>query len=157
MHVDPATELHPTSDAAPDEVSEPEPAYLRGFNNSAESEAIAGALPARQNSPLKVPYGLYAEQLNGTSFTVPRAHNRRAWLYRIMPSVAHGPFAPYEQPYLDLAYLGRTPTPGARGRRGSSRLRGRGWSSSRAFPSSRAPRPGSNDHEIEVQPGNQPT
>lgn len=88
-----------------------EPAYLSGFGNTAESEALAGALPQGQNSPRHVPFGLYAEQLNGSSFTVPRAHNRRSWLYRIMPSVAHGPFSPLAHPGVDLAYLGEAPTP----------------------------------------------
>ena len=88
-----------------------EPDYLRGFGNTAESEALPGALPRHQNSPRQVPMGLYAEQINGTSFTVPRAHNQRAWLYRIMPSVAHGPFEPLEHAGVDLAYLGETPTP----------------------------------------------
>ncbi|OSX79960.1 hypothetical protein BU14_0066s0013, partial [Porphyra umbilicalis] len=52
------------------------------------SEALPGALPARQNTPLRVAYGLYAEQLSGTAFTVPRAANARTWLYRILPSAA---------------------------------------------------------------------
>lgn len=111
IHVDPSTEQHDDAKAQPSGSEVPEPAYQRGFNNTCESEALAGALPRGQNSPREVPFGLYAEQLNGTSFTVPRAHNRRAWLYRILPSVAHGPFAPYEHPFVDLAYLRRTPTP----------------------------------------------
>lgn len=36
-----------------------------------------------QNSPLVVPYGLYAEQLSGSAFTAtPRSRNLRSWLYR---------------------------------------------------------------------------
>ena len=38
---------------------------------------------------LQCPYGLYAEQLSGTAFTVPRARNQRVWLYRVRPSVVH--------------------------------------------------------------------
>ncbi|CAI0409167.1 unnamed protein product [Linum tenue] len=68
--------------------------YLSGFGNSLESEAIAGALPRGQNSPLLCPYGLYAEQISGTSFTAPRKLNHRSWMYRIKPSVTHEPFAP---------------------------------------------------------------
>lgn len=64
--------------------------YLSGFGNSFEAEAIAGALPIGRNSPQKVNYGLYAEQLSGTAFTAPQASNRRSWLYRIRPSVKHG-------------------------------------------------------------------
>ncbi|HEY2092348.1 MAG TPA: homogentisate 1,2-dioxygenase [Thermoanaerobaculia bacterium] len=68
--------------------------YLSGFGNEFATEAIAGVLPAGQNSPQKVAHGLYAEQLSGTPFTVARALNRRSWLYRIRPSVAHEPFTP---------------------------------------------------------------
>ena len=50
------------------------------------------ALPKGQNSPQKCKYGLYAEQLNGTAFTAPRASNLKAWLYRIQPSVNHLPY-----------------------------------------------------------------
>jgi len=67
--------------------------YLSGFGSHHETEAIPGALPVGQNSPQKVPLGLYAEQLSGTSFTVPRAHNLRSWLYRLRPSAMHGPFS----------------------------------------------------------------
>ncbi len=68
--------------------------YQSGFGNEFATEAIAGALPAHQNSPQKVPFGLYAEQFSGTAFTAPRAMNRRSWLYRIHPSVVHSPFEP---------------------------------------------------------------
>ena len=57
--------------------------YLSGFGGYFTSEALPNALPAFQNTPQKCPYGLYAEQLSGTPFTAPRAHNRRSWLYRI--------------------------------------------------------------------------
>lgn len=67
--------------------------YHSGFGNHHSSEALANALPPGQNSPQKVPYGLYAEQLSGTAFTRPRAHNLRSWLYRIRPSVLHGEFS----------------------------------------------------------------
>jgi homogentisate 1,2-dioxygenase len=49
--------------------------YLSGFGNHLNSEAIAGALPVGQNSPLICPFGLYAEQISGTSFTTPRSLN----------------------------------------------------------------------------------
>jgi homogentisate 1,2-dioxygenase len=88
-----------------------EPEYLGGFGNHVESEALPGALPRHQNSPRIVPMGLYAEQINGTSFTVPRAHNLRSWVYRIMPSVAHGPFEPVTHLGINLDYLERPPTP----------------------------------------------
>ena len=41
------------------------------------------------NSPQKVNYGLYAEQLSGSPFTAPQATNQRSWLYRIRPTVKH--------------------------------------------------------------------
>jgi homogentisate 1,2-dioxygenase len=66
--------------------------YNSGFGNEFATEAIAGALPEGQNSPQKVPFGLYAEQLSGTPFTAPRVSNRRTWMYRIQPSVVHKPF-----------------------------------------------------------------
>jgi homogentisate 1,2-dioxygenase len=70
-------------------------AYLTGFGSHFASEAVAGALPVGRNSPQQVPFGLYAEQLSGTAFTAPRHENRRAWLYRMRPTAAHAPFAPY--------------------------------------------------------------
>jgi homogentisate 1,2-dioxygenase len=66
--------------------------YQTGFGNELATEALPGALPVGQNSPQRVAYGLYAEQLSGTAFTAPRAHNRRAWLYRIRPAAVHQPF-----------------------------------------------------------------
>ena len=62
-----------------------------GFGNEHASEALPGALPER-NSPQRVPFGLYAEQLSGTAFTAPRGENRRTWLYRLRPTAAHAPF-----------------------------------------------------------------
>ncbi len=66
--------------------------YQSGFGNEFATEALPGALPVGRNSPQKCAYGLYAEQLTGTSFTAPRADNRRSWLYRIRPSAMHTPF-----------------------------------------------------------------
>ncbi|MDP8983947.1 MAG: homogentisate 1,2-dioxygenase [Pseudomonadota bacterium] len=66
--------------------------YSSGFGNELSSEAIPGALPAH-NSPQRVPFGLYAEQLSGTAFTVPRRESRRSWLYRIRPSALHPTFS----------------------------------------------------------------
>ncbi|KAJ3170413.1 hypothetical protein HDU87_008807 [Geranomyces variabilis] len=74
--------------------------YLSGFGNQHASEALQGALPVGQNTPQKVPYGLYAEQLSGTAFTAPRAENQRSWLYRIKPSVCHTPFQQTPSPNL---------------------------------------------------------
>ncbi|MBY6264035.1 homogentisate 1,2-dioxygenase [Azospirillum sp. 412522] len=70
--------------------------YRSGFGNEFATEALPGALPVGRNSPQRPPYGLYAEQISGTAFTAPRAHNRRSWLYRIRPAVVHEPFRPLE-------------------------------------------------------------
>lgn len=72
--------------------------YLSGFGNEFATEALAGALPAHRNSPQRVAYGLYTEQISGTAFTAPRSHNRRSWLYRIRPAAMHQPFVKLDHP-----------------------------------------------------------
>src|SRR5690606_25870574 len=69
--------------------------YQTGFGNACATEALPGALPVGRNSPQVCPYGLYAEQLSGTAFTVSRAENRRSWLYRIRPTALQKAFTPY--------------------------------------------------------------
>jgi len=69
--------------------------YMTGFGGHFESEAVAGALPKGRNSPQRPAFGLYAEQLSGSSFTAPRHENRRSWLYRMRPTADHRPFAAY--------------------------------------------------------------
>ncbi|WP_237687943.1 homogentisate 1,2-dioxygenase [Sneathiella sedimenti] len=74
-------------------------AYMSGFNNEFETEALPGALPEGRNSPQKCAYGLYAEQFSGTAFTAPNATNARSWLYRMRPSVRHMQhFRPVDRP-----------------------------------------------------------
>ena len=70
--------------------------YMTGFGGHFETEAVPGALPAGRNSPQRPPFGLYAEQLSGSSFTSPRHENRRSWLYRMRPTADHRPFVGYE-------------------------------------------------------------
>jgi homogentisate 1,2-dioxygenase len=65
------------------------PGYMPGFGNDFETEALPKALPQGRNSPQKVNYGLYGEQLSGTAFTAPSHQNERTWCYRIRPSVKH--------------------------------------------------------------------
>ena len=79
--------------------------YQSGFGNEFSTEAIAGALPTYQNSPQKVSFGLYAEQISGTAFTAPRADNRRSWLYRIHPSVVHTPFSLINSAHLNTEII----------------------------------------------------
>src|SRR5260370_325751 len=85
--------------------------YQSGFGNEFASEAVEGVLPRGQNSPQKVAHGLYAEQLSGTAFTAPRGVNRRTWLYRMRPSVAHRPFEPISPGRLRSAPFDEVPTP----------------------------------------------
>lgn len=68
--------------------------YQYGFGNEFSTEAEPGALPVGRNSPQQAPLGLYAEQLSGAAFTVPRPANRRTWVYRVRPSAAHPAFRP---------------------------------------------------------------
>lgn len=66
--------------------------YQSGLGNHFSTEALPGALPQGQNSPQKVPYGLYAEGISGSAFTVPRAESRQTWCYRIRPTARHAPY-----------------------------------------------------------------
>lgn len=68
--------------------------YMSGFGNEFSSEAVSGALPSLGNNPQKVPHGLFAEQISGSSFTAPRGKNRRTWMYRKRPSVVHSQLEP---------------------------------------------------------------
>src|SRR6185369_5044477 len=70
--------------------------YMTGFAGHFETEAVEGALPKGRNSPQRPAFGLYAEQLSGSSFTSPRHENRRSWLYRMRPTADHRPFTRYE-------------------------------------------------------------
>lgn len=76
--------------------------YMPGFGNDFETEALPGALPQGQNSPQRINYGLYAEQLSGTAFTANPPE--RTWCYRIRPSVKHaGRFEKIDVPYWKSA------------------------------------------------------
>lgn len=59
---------------------------------SFESEAVPGTIPRGQNSPRNVRFGLYAEQMTASAFVAPRHLNKKAWLYRSRPAVAHQGF-----------------------------------------------------------------
>ncbi|KAH6980601.1 homogentisate 1,2-dioxygenase [Ilyonectria sp. MPI-CAGE-AT-0026] len=63
--------------------------YLSGFGNEFESEVIPGALPVGQNAPQLCAYGLYAEQITGSSFAASRANMMRSFLYRRRPAAVH--------------------------------------------------------------------
>src|SRR5689334_23372808 len=69
--------------------------YMSGFGGHFATEAVPEALPKGRNSPQRPAFGLYAEQLSGSSFTAPRHENRRSWLYRMRPTADHRPFRAY--------------------------------------------------------------
>lgn len=95
-HTHPALPLHGGALAPWEVVKARDPfTYQMGFNNEFSSEAVAGALPKLGNTPTRAPFGLYAEQVSGTSFTTPRVHNKKVWLYKARPSAAHAPMRPY--------------------------------------------------------------
>src|SRR5260370_22621624 len=78
--------------------------YMSGFGNSFETEALPGALPIGRNSPQKVNYGLYAEQLSGSPFKAPREQNQRSSLYLIWPTGKHsGRYARIDNPRIPAA------------------------------------------------------
>jgi homogentisate 1,2-dioxygenase len=83
--------------------------YQSGFGNHCSTQALPGALPVGRNSPQVCPYGLYAEQLSGTAFTVSRAENRRSWLYRIRPAALQKAFETYHGAKNWLSEFNRGP------------------------------------------------
>ena len=88
-----------------------EPIYQSGFGNEHETEAVKGALPQGSNSPQKVAFGLYAEQVSGSAFTAPRAENLRSWQYRLRPSAEHSPYRKISDSLLRTAPCIETPAP----------------------------------------------
>lgn len=66
--------------------------YMPGFNNHFESEAVPGVIPHGQNNPRRVRFGLYTEQITASAFVAPRHTNKRTWVYRARPAVAHEGF-----------------------------------------------------------------
>ncbi|MCH2077457.1 MAG: homogentisate 1,2-dioxygenase [Rhodobacteraceae bacterium] len=98
------TQALPTSMIQAPSLPGPHEGYMPGFGNDFETEALPGALPQGMNSPQKVNYGLYAEQLSGTAFTAPGPE--RTWCYRIRPSVKHTHrFKKIDVPYWKSAPL----------------------------------------------------
>jgi len=85
--------------------------YQSGFGNEFATESVAGGLPRGQNAPQKHLLGLYTEQMSGTSFTSPRAVNRRTWTYRIRPSVTHKPYEEIPTKLIRSGPFTEVPTP----------------------------------------------
>ena len=84
--------------------------YLSGFGNEHSTEAVASALPQGQNSPQKIAFGLYAEQVSGSAFTAPRNENLRSWQYRLRPSAQHVAYRPLTHDMLRTAPCHEIPT-----------------------------------------------
>src|SRR3546814_1932982 len=83
---------------------------MTGFGNQFASEAVAGALPIGRNSPQRPAFGLYTEQISGSSFTAPRQENRGTWIYRMRTSAAHPAFVPYSgAPLLQSGHFHHPP------------------------------------------------
>lgn len=96
------------TDAASKHATRPEDPYhyLQGFGNEHQSELIPGALPVGQNSPQVCPYGLYAEQVTGTSFAASRAASMRNFLYRRRPACVHESWKKLtDNPTLEASFL----------------------------------------------------
>ena len=87
--------------------------YQSGFGNEFETEARAGALPAGQNSPQRPPMGLYSELVSGSTFSSPRALNRRSYLYRLRPSTLPGEFRQIAEKGFLTPPFSRAPSPDA--------------------------------------------
>ena len=80
--------------------------YLAGFGNEHQSEFIPGALPIGQNSPQRCNFGLYAEQITGSSFAADRAHSQRNFMYRRRPAAVHDEYTKVEDnPTLTANFL----------------------------------------------------
>lgn len=80
------------------------------IEHSFASEAVPGTLPQGQNSPRNVRFGLYAEQMTASAFVAPRHMNKKAWLYRARPSVAHQGFVDLpDNPDMESNFLPSNP------------------------------------------------
>jgi homogentisate 1,2-dioxygenase len=87
--------------------------YQCGLGNEFASEAVPGALPVGQNSPQRPPLGLFSELISGTTFTAPRASNRRSYVFRIRPSTHNVPFTLIDGGAFKTPPLEIPPYPGA--------------------------------------------
>ena len=82
-----------------------------GLGNAFDVETLPGALPRSQNSPRRVPYGLSAEQVNGSGFVAPRSSNVRSWLYRLRPVPGHSRYEPLAHRTFRSTPIGTPPEP----------------------------------------------
>ena len=86
--------------------------YQLGFGNEFATEAEPGALPIGQNSPQQPPLGLYSELVSGSTFSAPRALNRRSYVFRIQPSVLTSNFTQIDAGQFRTPPLDAPPYPG---------------------------------------------
>ncbi|EEA21676.1 hypothetical protein TMatcc_008906 [Talaromyces marneffei ATCC 18224] len=63
--------------------------YQAGWGNRFQSEVIPGTLPAGQNNPQEVRFGLYTEGITYSAFAAPRHANFSTYMYRVRPAAAH--------------------------------------------------------------------
>ncbi|KUJ09445.1 homogentisate 1,2-dioxygenase [Mollisia scopiformis] len=68
--------------------------YLQGWGNRHQSEVIPGTLPAGQNNPQEVRFGLYTEGITYSAFAAPRHANMSTYMYRVRPAAAHNGYVP---------------------------------------------------------------
>lgn len=66
--------------------------YQAGWGNRFQSEVIPGTLPAGQNNPQEVRFGLYTEGITYSAFAAPRHANFSTYMYRVRPAAAHSEF-----------------------------------------------------------------
>lgn len=85
--------------------------YQSGLGNELETEALPGTLPLGQNSPQRVAHGLVSELMSGTTFTAPRALNRRSYAFRIHPSTSRGRFERIDNGNLSTPPFDLPPSP----------------------------------------------
>lgn len=82
--------------------------YQTGFGNRFVSEAIEGVVPISQNTPQRVKYDLYSEQLNASAVVSHNKDTRHVWLYRVRPSVAHASLELSTNINTNVSFFNRT-------------------------------------------------
>ncbi|KAH7390374.1 RmlC-like cupin domain-containing protein [Cadophora sp. MPI-SDFR-AT-0126] len=84
--------------------------YMAGFGNRFQSEVIPGTLPAGQNNPQEVRFGLYTEGITYSAFAAPRQENKSTYMYRVRPAAAHNGYHSIESPAtIESCFLSLNP------------------------------------------------
>lgn len=71
---------------------------------------MKGIIPSESTYEQKGKFGVYPERLSGTSFTTPRAQNKQAFLYRLLPSTLHGEYVKVTDHPLNLKEISLQPS-----------------------------------------------